>query len=130
MSSQTRPGVVHDENSPQDLWTRALESLSVELRRSLDLTTIARSNVLSRALKEAQEKKRLCAQRSWTLKKPNGEVIILRDVLEKIIVWVEKFIAVGDATMQVDALHAAPAWGAFRFVLQVKPISTMNYPTC
>jgi hypothetical protein len=58
-------------------------------------------------------------QKSWTLKKRNGETIILRDVVEKIIVWVEKFIAVGDVAMQYDAAHAALAWAAFRFVLQV-----------
>ena len=56
----------------------------------------------------------------WTLKKRNGETIILRDVMEKIIVWVERFIAVGDAAIQYDPAHAAPAWAAIRFVLQVK----------
>jgi len=35
-------------------------------------------------------------------------------------VWVEKFITVGGAAMQYDPVHAAPAWAAFRFVLQVK----------
>lgn len=127
MSSQNSAVVVREQTSSSDLWSKALGTLSGELRSSLDLTNISRGIVLSRALKEAQEKKRLCAQQRWTFKKRNGEVIILRDVLEKIIVWVEKFIAVGDAAMQVDPLHAAPAWGAFRFVLQVKPSATPDY---
>ena len=102
-----------------NLWNIALDTLSVELRNSLDLTNVNHAYVLSRALKEAQEKKQICAQKSWTFKKCSGETIILRDVIEKIIVWVEKFIAVGDTAMQYDPAHAAPAWAAFRFVLQV-----------
>ena len=89
------------------------------------MTQASRINVLSKALKEAQEKKRVCAQKCWTLKKRNGETIILRDLVEKIIVWVEKFIAVGDAATQYDPVHAALAWGAFRFVLQVKTITPL-----
>ena len=52
--------------------------------------------------------------------------VILRDVVEKIIVWVEKFIAVGDAAMQYDPVLAALAWGAFRFVLQVKATTLIH----
>ena len=102
-----------------NLWDKALETLSIELRTSLDLTRAGRGEILSRALREAREKKQLCAKKCWKLKRPNGETIIVRDVVEKIIVWIEKFIAVGDAAVQYDPGHAAPAWAAFRFVLQV-----------
>lgn len=120
MPTPNKPTVVSGEISSQDLWNKALSTLEVELRNSLDLTKVSRANVLSKALKEAEQKRQLCAQKCWTFKKRNGEVIVLRDVIEKIIVWVEKFIAVGDNAMQVDPVHAAPAWAAFRFVLQVK----------
>ena len=115
-------------NSSPDLWNKALDTLSVELRNSLDLTKASRGYVLSEALKEAQEKRKVCAQKFWTLKKRNGETVILRDVIEKIIVWVEKFIAVGDAAMQYDTLYAAPAWAAFRFVLQVMTTTPICRP--
>ena len=120
MLTPNKPADVSEEVSSQDLWNKALNTLEVELKSSLDLTKVSRANVLSRALKEAQQKRQLCAQRRWTFKKRNGEVFIVRDVVEKIIVRVEKFIAVGDAAMQVDTAHAAPAWAAFRFVLQVR----------
>ena len=119
--TQDRPTILSVENSSPNLWNKALDTLSVELRNSLDLTKASHVYVLSRALQEAQEKRQICAQKSWTLKKRNGETIILRDVVEKTIVWVEKFIAVDDAAMQYDTAHAAPAWAGFRFVLQVKP---------
>ena len=117
---QDRPSVIPIEKSSHDLWNTALNTLSVELRNSLDVTRASHAYIISRALEEAKEKKQVCVQKCWTLKKRNGETIILRDVIEKIIVWVEKFIAVGDAAIQYDPSHAAPAWAAFRFVLQVK----------
>lgn len=111
--------VIAEEIPSQDLWSIALNTLDVELKNSLDLTKVSRVNVLSRALKEAQQSRQLCAQKCWKFKRRSGEVIVVRDVVEKIVVWIEKFIAVGDAAMQVDTAHAAPAWAAFRFVLQV-----------
>jgi len=118
------PSQTHLITSPsgipsQSLWHKALETLDEELKTSLDLKEATHSDILSAALKVAQEKKQICVQKRWTLKKRNGEIIILRDVVEKIIVWVEKFIAVGDAAMQYDPGHAAPAWAALRLVLQV-----------
>ena len=125
---QDQPNIMPGENFSSDLWNKALGTLSVELRNSLDLTKASRGYVLSETLKEAQGKRQTCVQKFWTLKKRNGETIILRDVIEKIIVWVEKFIAVGDAAMQYDTVHAAPAWAAFRFVLQVKTTTLVCRP--
>jgi hypothetical protein len=130
MSIQIPPGTANPEkSSSHNLWETALDTLGDEVRNSFDLTKASRGNVLSRALKEAQEKKHVCAQKCWTLKKRNGETVILRDVVEKIIVWVEKFIAVGDAATQYDPGHAAPAWAALRFVLQVK-ITVLTCCSC
>ncbi|KAM0796953.1 ankyrin repeat-containing domain protein [Usnea florida] len=118
MPAQRRPVILSTEIPSDDLWSKALDTLDPELRNSLVLTHASRSHVLSKALTEAQESKKVCMQKRWKYKKSNGEIIILRDVVEKIIVWVEKFIAVGNAAIQYDPVHAAPAWAAFRFVLQ------------
>ena len=120
MPTQHRPVILSGEIPSDDLWSKALDTLDAELRNSLVLTNASRSHVLSRALTEAQESRKVCMQKRWKFEKRNGEIIILRDVVEKIIVWVEKFIAVGDAAFQYDPVHAAPAWAAFRFVLQVR----------
>ena len=126
MSVQHRPVIVSGEISSDDLWSKALDTLDAELRNSLVLTRASRSHVLSKALAEAQKKRNVCMQKCWKFEKRNGETIILRDVVEKIIVWVEKFIAVGDAAVQYDPVHAAPAWAAFRFVLQVRTTTPTN----
>jgi hypothetical protein len=119
MPSQTHLITLPSGIPSQSLWHKALETLDEELKTSLDFKEATHGDILSAALKVAQEKKQVCVQKRWTLKKRNGEIIILRDVVEKIIVWVEKFIAIGDAAMQYDPGHAAPAWAAFRSVLQV-----------
>ena len=119
MPSQTHPITLSSGTPSQSLWHKALETLDEELWTSLDFNAATYWDIPSAALKVAQEKKQVCVQKRWTLKKRNGKLIILRDVVEKIIVWVEKFIAVGDAAVQYDPGHAAPAWAAFRFVLQV-----------
>src|SRR4051795_4500117 len=61
--------------------------------------------VLSDILVAVEEKKQLCMQRRWRLKKPNGDVIILRDLCDKILVWVNKFKEVGDSAAQFDPVH-------------------------
>lgn len=60
----------------------------------------------------------MCLRKRWKFKKSNGEVIILRDVAEKIVAWVEKFISVGDTIVQYNPAHAALPWAAVRFLLQ------------
>ena len=120
MPTQHRRVILSGEIPSGDLWSKALNTLDAKLRNSLVLTNASRSHVLSKALTEAQESRKVCMQKRWKYKKGNGEIIILRDVVEKMIVWVEKFIAVRNAAVQYDPVHAAPAWAAFRFVLQVR----------
>jgi hypothetical protein len=48
-----------------------------------------------------------------------GREIILRDVVEKIVVWLDKFKAIGDVAANADPLHAGLPWAGVRFLLQV-----------
>ncbi|KAF3310521.1 hypothetical protein TWF173_009408 [Orbilia oligospora] len=45
--------------------------------------------------------------------------IILRDISEKIIVWLKTFKEVGDIAVQYDPVHAALPWAGVRFMLQM-----------
>ncbi|KAL8917787.1 MAG: hypothetical protein Q9172_005689 [Xanthocarpia lactea] len=115
-----------------DLWSKALETLDDEVKDSLDLTKATYCDVTRRALEEAQKRKILCIQKCWKVKNHKGETIILRDVVEKIIVWVQKFIAVGDMAMQYDPVHAAPACQMSIndnqvFVESVQNLETISY---
>lgn len=78
----------------------------------------AYQDLLQDVLDATLEKKEECKKKRWkvTIK---GKQVILRDVLEKMAVWVNKFIAVGDALVQYDPVHAALPWAAIRFMLRV-----------
>lgn len=66
-----------------------------------------------------EEKKRICLDRRWRFKKPNGEVIILRDIMDKMVKAVNKFKDIGDVAVQYDPAHASLPWVGVRLVLQV-----------
>lgn len=90
-----------------------------EDKRHIDFDHSDKLTVLEDIRKAVQEKKELCIQRCWTYKKSNGETVMLRDQIEKVMVWVDKFKSVGDNAMQYDPVHAALPWAGVRFLLQV-----------
>ena len=45
--------------------------------------------------------------------------MIVRDLLEKIIKWLDHFKAIGDVGVQSDGAHAALPWAGVRFLLKV-----------
>ena len=104
---------------PQDLWLKALGRLDEPLKSRLNYSEANKKNVVAVALTVAQEKKQLCIKKRWKFTKANGDVIVLRDIIDKIIAWLDKFKVLGDLAMQYDVSHASLAWAAMRFVLQV-----------
>lgn len=69
-------------------------------------------------LDAVDEKKQTCLNKRWKYKKGNKEIII-RDQLEKVVEWVNKFKEAGDIAAQYDTAHAALSWAGVRFFLQV-----------
>ena len=57
-------------------------------------------------------------EKRWKYKKGDKEIII-RDKLEKVVVWVNKFKELGDIAVQYDTGHASLPWAGIRFILQV-----------
>jgi hypothetical protein len=42
-------------------------------------------------LKEIEAKRDLAVRKRWKFKKPNGDVVVVRDVLEKTARWINRF---------------------------------------
>ena len=103
------------------LWSKAVAALSEEERRILHTNEPPRQ-VVKNLLHTVEEEKQLCLEKRWKYRK-DGQDIILRDKLEKIMMWVSKFVAVGDVAIQYEPLHAALPWAAVRFLLQASPIA-------
>ena len=95
-----------------------MESLSKEEKENIDFNRTDKLAVLDDVLATVHEKKRLCIEKRWKYKKGNKEVVI-RDQLEKLVVWVNKFKEVGDIVIQYDPGHASLPWAGVRFILQV-----------
>ncbi|KAH0434541.1 hypothetical protein CcaCcLH18_05284 [Colletotrichum camelliae] len=101
------------------LWDKAFDTLDSDLKSVLSSTRSHRRDILELVLKEAKSKRDLAAKKRWKFTTPNNKTIIVRDVLEKITGWVQRFVATGDTVVQYDPGHAALPWAAVRFLLQI-----------
>ena len=52
--------------------------------------------------------------------------MIVRDLLEKIIKWLDHFKAIGDVGVQADGAHAALPWAGVRFLLKVSALRNVG----
>jgi hypothetical protein len=110
----------HNRRS-ENLWDKALEALSDSDKKQINFGQHDKGAILKSLLEVVEEKKRVCTDNLWKYKKRNGEVVLLRDILEKVVRWVDKFREVGDVAVQYDPAHAVLPWAGVRFFLQVRP---------
>jgi hypothetical protein len=109
---------VLNHRSTESLWEKAVETLSSEDKQNVNFERTDKLAILEDVLKAVDHKKQLCLEKRWKYKKGKKEFII-RDQLEKMVVWVNKFKEVGDMVVQYDPAHAALPWAGIRFFLQV-----------
>ncbi|SCO58272.1 related to ankyrin 1 [Fusarium fujikuroi] len=115
--------------SVQSLWDQAFNSLGADLKTSLGQAATHKRDILAAALEAAETRKATSLRKRWKFKRSNGEVVIIRDVLEKIAKWIDSFKAVGDAAVQFDASNASLPWAAVRLLLQVTVNDVQQYGT-
>lgn len=113
----------------ENLWDKAVEALNDEERAQLDFQRPDKRLVLEELLEVIEDKKQLCLRRRWKVRKRNGELVFLRDVLGKLTLWINKFREVGDVAVQYDPSHAALPWAGVRLVLQVS-VESESYMSC
>lgn len=109
--------------STKDLWAVALQNLPDEERAAIaGIDSDSKLDVLERLSDEVRQKRDQCKENRWKFEF-NGRQIILQDVAEKAIVWINKFKEIGDIAVQYDPVHAALPWAGVRFLLQVSIVS-------
>ncbi|KAI1658927.1 hypothetical protein F4813DRAFT_33676 [Daldinia decipiens] len=133
-TSKTIETLVEKDISPKlyhHTWTLAIEQLRKQEGGCFELDGISKQEplaTLNDVLKATNEKKDECIKKRWkvTLK---GRTIILRDVLEKIAVWVDKFLMFGDIAIQYDPVSAALPWAAVRLIMKatVNDVEAFGY---
>lgn len=107
-------------STPSCIWDKAFSSLDGNLKAVLDATKTHKRDIVGAVLREVENKRQDAARRRWNFKKSNGEVVIVRDVLEKIAGWLKTFKEMGNAAVQVrlDPTQSWLPWAAVRFLLQ------------
>lgn len=104
----------------ENLWAKAVDALRVEDKAMLDIQQPDKRATLEKLLQTIQEKQELSSERRWKLKKKNGEVVFMRDILGKVAKAVSRFREVGDVAVQYDPSHAALPWAGVRLALLVR----------
>ena len=102
----------------KSLWDRAIEKLDSEDKQLLNFGQADKLTVIQDVWKAAEQRRKLCLDKRWKYRKET-ESIVLRDVMDKIIRWVDNFKQIGDIASQYDPVHAALPWAGVRFFLQV-----------
>jgi len=108
----------------RDLWFDALQTLSEEEQKAIQhiqpiqAVQLPLSGRIEELVKITRTKQHEC-EREYYKFRFQGQEIILRDVAEKIIFWLNKFKAIGDIVVNIDPVHAGLPWAGVRFLLQV-----------
>lgn len=103
-----------------DLWMKAAATLSDEDKKVLDIEGLKGGNVVQAVLKETRMQKQRCEDKQWSFSF-KGKQILVRDVLENIISWTEKFKQIVDFAVSMDVTgHAALPWACVKFCLEVR----------
>ncbi|KAF7884619.1 uncharacterized protein EAF02_004955 [Botrytis sinoallii] len=121
MASSCSTPTIPQRTVAEKRWHQAWESLKKEDKDEikLDPTRTGYLDILQDIHNLATEKKELCIQKAWKYKKKNGTTIIVRDLFEKILVWVDKVKDIGDVIVSYDPGHAALPWAAVRLLLTI-----------
>ncbi|KAI0856607.1 hypothetical protein F4860DRAFT_398338 [Xylaria cubensis] len=114
-------------------WEQALQRLRKEDQEhfnAVNKSTDTPLEVLDGVLAAVSKRKEDCLRKRWNTV-VDGRTIYIRDVLEKISVWVKKLIAIGDVVIQYDPTHAALPWAAMRLIMQtgINDLEVFGYIT-
>jgi hypothetical protein len=121
VNTTIRPPVVASGSgttSTTSLWDTANARLDAKTRRSIANVNIGNGRVIDAVLKEAVTQRKALAAKRWKMT-IDGKEVILRDVLAKIVRWIDHFKATGDIAVQFNSGAASLPWAAVRFLLQV-----------
>lgn len=103
----------------RDLWGLALEKLPEEEKAAVSqIASDCKLDIIRHLHTAAEKKRKDCEVRRWKFEL-NGRTIILRDIAEKIIFWIDKFKQIGDIAVNFDPVHASLPWVGVRFLLEV-----------
>ena len=106
--------------SRNDLWADAAGQLSDEERQHINFNRPDKLQILVKLRADVEKSKQTSIDKRWKIVRKSGETVVVRDVFEKIVRWVDTFKQIGDIAVQYDPVHASLPWAGIRLVLQVR----------
>lgn len=103
-----------------DLWADAAQQLSSNEKRHINFSRPDKLNVLAELHADAEKLRQRSIASRWKYTRKSGETVVIRDVFEKIVRWIDTFKQIGDVAVQYDPAHASLPWAGIRFLLQVR----------
>ncbi|CAH0018272.1 unnamed protein product [Clonostachys rhizophaga] len=104
-------------------WQAAFAQLPPDTQKALDSiqkknpTLGSSSAEIDGIISLSKAKQAQCESKQWVVKIGSRHVNV-RHAFSRMVDWLDKFKAFGDMAMNVDPVHAALPWAAFRFILQ------------
>ena len=125
MSSTPQSAPQSQTSQCRDLWTKALKKLDDDDKKRIgEIVPSPRSGTKStvdlfdQLLQAAEDRRQECLIKRWAFEFRERK-FVLRDLLDKMIVCINTFKAVGDVAANFDVGHFSLPWAAVRFLLQV-----------
>lgn len=134
LTIQPRPVSSADATASQgaveDLWGAAVKLLHPENQEQIRLYSADKLTVLSEVLTAATKSREQCKDKQWKFKKRDGTVVVLYDVFNNVITWLNKMKHIGDFIASMDPVHLTLPWSIIKFFLQVecqKPLKCSGF---
>jgi hypothetical protein len=103
----------------RDLWSEAANQLSDDDKELIDFGNLKEGHVANSVLMVVTEQHDLCKKKEYSFKF-RGKVINVRQVLGRVMKWIDKFKNVIAFGVSLDTSgHAALPWACVKFVLEV-----------
>ena len=110
---------VPQSNASTNLWTEAIDQLPAEHKHGINFAQYEKIDVLKDLREKAETSRNQFMISRWKYTRKSGETVIIRDVLEKFLRWIDMFKGIGDVAIQYDPTHATLPWAGIRLILQI-----------
>ncbi|KAF2682392.1 hypothetical protein K458DRAFT_390882 [Lentithecium fluviatile CBS 122367] len=88
-----------------DLWARAAAQLSDNEKRNINFNRPDKLNIVAELHAAAEKSRQRSVESRWKYTRKSGETVIIRDLFEKIVRWIDMFKQVGDVAVQKLLTH-------------------------
>lgn len=131
LSRGAAPSHVGYQQSELNLWASARSRLPDKDKKTISvfvpLNEIGTTSMPSTLLQAVRTKREMCEKNNWNFQY-KGRTIRLQDHADRILIWIEKFKAVGDIAVNADPVHAGLPWAGIRLLLQVEDQNSFVFP--